>query len=170
MKWVRNIAILVVGLAIAWFTVELIQPSDVTENKANKNALSATFERAALEIETREGTHAFDIELALDQPQQRQGLMFRREMAANAGMLFFHGEDVVAAMWMRNTYLPLDMLFVAADGKIVHIVERTVPESLTTVTAGIPVRAVLELNAGTVNRLAIKSGDRLIHPLFESAE
>ena len=102
--------------------------------------------------------------------QQSQGLMFRRQMAANAGMLFFHRRDTVATMWMRNTFLPLDMLFVAADGRIVHIAERTVPQSLTAISAGRQVRAVLEVNAGTVRRLAIRSGDRLIHPLFGNAD
>lgn len=130
----------------------------------------AAFERTTLVIETADGRHAFDIELALTPAQQSQGLMFRRQMAADAGMLFFHWREKVATMWMRNTILPLDMLFVATDGRVVHIVERTVPQSLTTISAGRPVRAVLELNAGTVRRLAVKSGDRLIHPLFGNAD
>lgn len=130
----------------------------------------AAFERTTLVIETADGRHAFDIELALTPAQQSQGLMFRRQMAADAGMLFFHQREKVATMWMRNTILPLDMLFIATDGRVVHIVERTVPQSLTTISAGRPVRAVLELNAGTVRRLAVKSGDRLIHPLFGNAD
>ncbi len=130
----------------------------------------ATFERSTLTIETLGESHEFDIELALTPAQQAQGLMFRRQMAPDAGMLFYHPRDTVATMWMRNTFLPLDMLFVAADGRIVHIVERTVPQSLTTISAGRPVRAVLELNAGTVRRLAIGDGDRLIHPLFGNAD
>ena len=130
----------------------------------------ATFERSSLTIETAAARHAFDIELALTPQQQAQGLMFRRALAADAGMLFYHQRDNVVSMWMRNTFLPLDMLFVAADGRIVHIVERTVPQSLTTISAGRPVRAVLEVNAGTVRRLSIKPGDRLIHPLFGNAD
>ncbi len=130
----------------------------------------ATFERSTLKIETLGDSHEFDVELALTPAQQSQGLMFRRELSADAGMLFYHRRDTVATMWMRNTFVPLDMLFVAADGRIVHIVERTVPQSLTTVSAGRPVRAVLEVNAGTVRRLAIRKGDRLVHPLFGNAE
>jgi uncharacterized membrane protein (UPF0127 family) len=130
----------------------------------------ATFDRTTLSIETAKGSHEFDIELALAPDQQSQGLMFRRELAVDAGMLFFHQRERVASMWMRNTFVPLDMLFVASDGKIVHIVERTVPQSLATISAGKPVRAVLEVNAGTVRRLAIKSGDRLIHPLFGNGD
>ncbi|NNE84910.1 MAG: DUF192 domain-containing protein [Alphaproteobacteria bacterium] len=152
MNWLRNIVVLAVVMA---GTAALAQ---------------STFDRSTLSIETAQGSHEFDIELALAPDQQAQGLMFRQEMAKDAGMLFFHQRERVASMWMRNTFIPLDMLFVARDGRIVHIVERTVPHSLTTISAGIPVRAVLELNAGTVHRLAIKSGDRLIHPLFGNAE
>ena len=130
----------------------------------------AGFERSTLRIETSAASHDFDIELALTPAQQSQGLMFRQQMAADAGMLFYHRQDRVATMWMRNTFLPLDMLFIAADGKIVHIAERTVPQSLTTISAGRPVRAVLELNAGTVRRLSIQPGDRVIHALFGNAE
>lgn len=130
----------------------------------------ATFERSTLTIETLGESHEFDIELALTPAQQSQGLMFRRQLAPDAGMLFYHRRDTVATMWMRNTFIPLDMLFVAADGRIVHIVERTVPQSLTTISAGRSVRAVLELNAGTVRRLAIREGNRLVHPLFGNAD
>ncbi len=157
MIWLRNTAILTVLTVIAWTAVAGAQAT-------------ATFERTTLSIETAQGSHEFDIELALAPAQQSQGLMFRRQLAADAGMLFYHRRDKVATMWMRNTFVPLDMLFVAADGRIVHIVERTVPQSLTTITAGKPVRAVLEVNAGTVRRLAIQSGDRLIHPLFGNAD
>ena len=129
-----------------------------------------TFDRTTLSIVTADGRHDFDIELALSQAQMSQGLMFRRQMAPDAGMLFYHQRDVVATMWMRNTFLPLDMLFVDAEGRIVHIAERTVPQPLTTISAGRPVRAVLELNAGTVRRLAIKTGDRLVHALFGNAD
>jgi hypothetical protein len=157
MTWLRNIALLVAAAMIAWGVGAGAQAP-------------AAFERTTLDIETTQGRHSFDIELALTPAQQSQGLMFRRKMTADAGMLFFHQRETVATMWMRNTILPLDMLFVATDGRIVHIVERTVPQSLTTISAGRPVRAVLELNAGTVRRLAVKSGDRLIHPLFRNAD
>ena len=157
MTWLRNSAVLAILVAIAWALAGGVQAQ-------------ATFDRSTLTIETLGESHEFDIELALTPAQQSQGLMFRRQMAANAGMLFFHRRDTVATMWMRNTFLPLDMLFVAADGRIVHIAERTVPQSLTAISAGRQVRAVLEINAGTVRRLAIRSGDRLIHPLFGNAD
>lgn len=157
MKWLRNTALLAAAVMIAWAASAGAQGT-------------AVFEQTTLDIETAQGRQPFNIELALTPAQQSQGLMFRRKMAADAGMLFFHQRERVATMWMRNTILPLDMLFIATDGRVVHIVERTVPQSLTTISAGRPVRAVLELNAGTVRRLAIKSGDRLIHPLFGNAD
>ena len=157
MIWLRGTAIVAATIMIVWMV------------GAGSQEL-ATFDRSVLSIETAEGRHDFDIELALTPAQQTQGLMFRRQMAATAGMLFYHPREIVASMWMRNTFLPLDMLFVDSDGRIVHIAERTVPQSLTTITAGKPVRAVLEVNAGTVHRLAIRTGDRLIHSLFGNAE
>ena len=126
----------------------------------------AAFERTTLVIETADGRHAFDIELALTPAQQSQGLIFRRQMAADAGMLFFHRREKVATMWMRNTILPLDMLFVATDGRVVHIVERTVPYSLENISSGGPVLAVLEINGGTASRLKIRTGDRVLHAAF----
>lgn len=156
MNWLPNSAVLAFVVMIAWSVSVSVQAQ-------------ATFDRTKLSIETAGGSHEFDIELALEPAQQSQGLMFRRQLAVDAGMLFFHPRERVATMWMRNTFVPLDMLFVATDGRIVHIVERTVPQSLATISAGRPVRAVLEVNAGTVRRLAIKSGDRLIHPLFGNA-
>lgn len=157
MIWLRNTALLAAVVVIVWAAGEGAQAQ-------------AAFDRTTLRIETADGRHDFDTELALAPAQQSQGLMFRRQMAADAAMLFFHRRETVATMWMRNTFLPLDMLFVATDGRIVHIVERTVPQSLTTISAGRPVRAVLEVNAGTVRRLAIRTGDRLIHPLFGNAD
>lgn len=124
------------------------------------------FEKSELTIEKGEGTHRFDVELAISPQQKARGLMFRREMAPDAGMLFIYDRDSVITMWMRNTYLPLDMLFIAADGRIAHIAARTVPLSERTISSRARVRAVLELNAGTARRLGIAVGDRVIHPAF----
>ena len=129
----------------------------------------ATFERDSLVLHTAEGTEqAFDIELAVSPQQQAQGLMFRRSLAADAGMLFVYRPARPVSMWMKNTLIPLDMLFIAEDGVVVKIVERTVPLSLTSISSDQRVRGVLELNGGTVNRLGIRPGDRVIHPAFEA--
>lgn len=127
-----------------------------------------TFERDALTVETASGeTHAFTVELARTPAQLAQGLMYRRTLPRDAGMLFLYGRDSVVTMWMKNTLIPLDMLFITRDGRIVHIAERAVPGSLRTISAGRPVAAVLELNGGTAARLGIREGDQVVHPAFE---
>ncbi len=124
-----------------------------------------TFERSALTIELADGTrHAMDVELARTPLQQAQGLMYRRDLAPDAGMLFVYSRDEPRSMWMKNTYIPLDMLFLARDGRVVQIVERAVPHSLATIASKESVAAVLELNGGTVDRLGIAPGDRVLHP------
>lgn len=121
-----------------------------------------------LSIATASGTHRFMVEFA-DTPERRAvGLMHRASMPADHGMLFDFKTDAPVAMWMRNTRIPLDMLFIAKDGRIVNIAERTVPFSETTVPSKGPVRAVLELNGGTSARLGIKPGDRVTHPMFNA--
>jgi len=127
------------------------------------------FGTGELSIETAKGeTHAFQVEIAETSEQRAQGLMFRRQMAADAGMLFlFEGNARERAMWMKNTLIPLDMLFIDGGGKIVRIEQRTVPHSLRAIRSGEPAIAVLELNAGTTSRLAIEPGDRVIHPAFD---
>lgn len=129
-----------------------------------------TFEKDRLEIETEAGErHAFEVELAVTTPQKAQGLMFRQTMPADAGMLFFYDPDRVINMWMRNTFIPLDMLFIAADGAITKIEERTVPQSERTISSDRPVAAVLELNGGTARRLGLVPGDRVLYPRFGTA-
>ena len=111
-------------------------------------------------------SHSFRVELADTDEERARGLMFRRSMAPDAGMLFDFGRQSSVSMWMKNTYLPLDMLFIGSDGVIVTIAENTEPHSLKSIPSGVPVMAVLELNAGTASRLEIKTGDRVDHPLF----
>ena len=115
------------------------------------------------------GTFPFDIELALTPPQMEQGLMFRRSLAADAGMLFDYGNPQPIAMWMKNTLIPLDMIFIAKDGKVVDFRERAVPMSLDTIESKVPARAVLEVNAGTVARLGVQNGDTIHHAFFGNA-
>lgn len=127
----------------------------------------ASFERDRLAIETARGPrYDFDIELAITPLQQQQGLMFRRDMAPDAGMLFVYQPVRRVSMWMKNTVIPLDMLFIADDGRVTKIVERAVPLSLKTISSDRPVRAVLEMNGGTVARLGLTLGDRVLHRTF----
>lgn len=120
-------------------------------------------------IVTRDGRrHDFTVEMALTPDQQTIGLMFRAEVPANEGMIFDWGSPRESSMWMRNTLVPLDMLFIAADGRIHRIAERTVPLSLTPIGSGGPVRATLELQGGITERLDIRVGDRVLHRMFGS--
>jgi len=111
--------------------------------------------------------HSFKVEVARNDADRAQGLMYRRAMPADQGMLFDFAKVAPVSMWMQNTYLPLDMLFVRPDGTIARIAANTEPLSTQTIPSGEPVLAVLELNAGTAARLNIKPGDRLEHPLFK---
>jgi uncharacterized membrane protein (UPF0127 family) len=127
-----------------------------------------TFETSKLVIQTQDGKrHDFRVELALNQRQRMQGLMYRPKLAPGAGMLFDYGRETPVAMWMKNTIVPLDMLFIGADGVVVNIAQRTVPGSLTPIPSDGAVRAVLEINAGTTVRLGIKPGDRVLHRIFQ---
>lgn len=122
----------------------------------------------ALSIVTQGGQRqSFQVEVARNDADRAQGLMYRRSMAADRGMLFDFGRVEPVSMWMQNTYLPLDMLFVRPDGTIARIAANTEPLSTRTIPSGEPVLAVLELNAGTAARLGIKPGDRIEHPLFK---
>lgn len=128
-----------------------------------------SFEVSPLSVVSGSGTHRFMVELARSGRQHAQGLMYRPRMARDAGMLFIYARPAVRSMWMKNTLIPLDMLFIAADGRIVSIVQRTVPRSLETISSGAPVTGVLEVNGGTVSRLKISVGDRVVHPAFQSS-
>jgi uncharacterized membrane protein (UPF0127 family) len=96
------------------------------------------------------------------------GLQHRRVLAADAGMLFDYRQSRPVAMWMKNTHLPLDMLFIDAAGRVARVARHTVPLSLTPIPSGEPVRAVLELNAGVTRLLGIQAGDRVEHPIFKA--
>jgi uncharacterized membrane protein (UPF0127 family) len=128
-----------------------------------------TFTKSKLTITTAKGQFPFDIELALTQPQMAQGLMYRRTLAADAGMLFDYGDPQPIAMWMKNTFIPLDMIFVAKDGKVVDLHERAVPLSLDTIESRVPAKAVIEVNAGTIARLGVHVGDTVHYAAFGNA-
>ncbi|GJE19179.1 DUF192 domain-containing protein [Methylobacterium marchantiae] len=121
-----------------------------------------------LEITGKGGRHSFSVEVMRDDESRSRGLMFRRSMAPEHGMLFDFQKVERVAMWMKNTYLPLDMLFIRPDGSIARVAANTEPLSTKVIPSGEPVLAVLELNAGTTARLGIKAGDRVEHAMFGS--
>jgi hypothetical protein len=123
-----------------------------------------------LVIETTRGArHAFQVEMAISPEHQTIGLMFRPEVAPNEGMLFDWGAPRESAMWMRNTITALDMVFIRADGRIHRIAERTTPLSLAVIESRGPVRATLELAAGTAERLDLRAGDLVRNRIFGNA-
>lgn len=123
-------------------------------------------EANSLVVETAKGTFPFSIELALDDNQRAKGLMFRTRLAEDHGMLFDFGQTRPIYMWMKNTYVSLDMVFLLEDGTVHHIVEKTTPLSQSIIGSGGPVRFVLEVKAGTIKRTGLAKGDRLQHILF----
>jgi uncharacterized membrane protein (UPF0127 family) len=127
-------------------------------------AQAATLER--LEVVSGDRRHIFMVEVARNDAQRARGLMFRQAMPQDQGMLFDFERDQMVSMWMKNTYISLDMIFIFADGRVHRIESRTEPESEKIVSSGVPVRAVLELNASVATRLGLKPGDRIVHPMF----
>lgn len=119
-----------------------------------------------VEIATRSGVHAFSVELAATDAERAKGLMYRKELPEGQGMLFDFDRDQEVSMWMKNTYVSLDMIFIRADGRILRVAENTEPLSTRIVSSGGPVRAVLEVVAGTARKFGIGPGDRVAHPLF----
>lgn len=133
-----------------------------------ENAPQPELPKEKLVIVTRDGkSHEFNVEMALEPEQQRIGLMFRPSVPENGGMLFDWGPvPRESSMWMRNTITSLDMVFINQDGTIRAIAERTVPRSLATISSRGPVRATLELAAGTTERLNIRVGDKVRQRIF----
>lgn len=133
-------------------------------------AAQEAFAVSTLTVETASGgKFRFKIEMAETQAQQMQGLMYRRQLAADAGMLFPYAEPQIASFWMKNTFIPLDMLFIAADGRISHIHPNAAPQSEATIRGPSPVKAVLEINAGMAARLGLRVGDVVRHAVFGDA-
>src|SRR5687768_2470850 len=119
---------------------------------------------STLIIATRDAQHRFTIELARTPADMERGLMYRDRLAPDHGMLFLYEDERPVSFWMKNTLIPLDLIFADSSGRIVQIAERAVPLSTALISSDSPVRAVLEVNGGTAVRLNIKVGDRLLHP------
>jgi uncharacterized membrane protein (UPF0127 family) len=119
-----------------------------------------------LEIVTSDGTHGFTVEVMRTPEQLAKGLMFRRYMPDDRGMLFDFKTEEPVQFWMKNTYLPLDMIFISKAGKIVSIKENVEPLSEKLIPSGAPVVAVLEVNAGTAARIHARAGDTVRASIF----
>ncbi len=115
-------------------------------------------------IVTAQGRFEFDVEIADETEEQQRGLMFRTDLPPRRGMLFDFGQTRMVTMWMRNTPLPLDMVFIRADGTVANVAERTTPFSDDIVASGEPVAYVLELNGGVARMIGVKPGDKVEFP------
>lgn len=144
-----------VGAAILW-----INPLLAAEP-------AVTFGESSAVVKTADGDHRFTVEMAMTDAQRSLGLMFRQELAPDRGMLFDFQRPTYISMWMRNTYISLDMLFIGTDGRINYIREYATPHSQETIEAPGRNRAVLEVAAGTVARLNIRVGDHVAHAMFQ---
>jgi uncharacterized membrane protein (UPF0127 family) len=120
-----------------------------------------------LEIVTASGTHEFSVEVMRSGLQRERGLMFRRFLPQDRGMLFDFEAERPVMMWMKNTYLPLDIIFIGRAGKVVGLAENTEPLSEKIIPSGAPAYGVLEVNGGTAARIGLKIGDSVRHPLFD---
>jgi len=119
-----------------------------------------------LEIATKTGVHVFSVEMATTEEEKQTGLMWRKELPDGKGMLFDFSPEQQISMWMKNTYIPLDMIFIRADGRILRIAENTEPLSTKIISSGGLAKGVLEVIAGTAQKYGIQPGDRVAHPLF----
>jgi uncharacterized membrane protein (UPF0127 family) len=122
-----------------------------------------------LVLKTDSGPHSFAIELATTPAERALGLMYRRTLPADAGMLFLYDNPQPLTMWMRNTFIPLDMVFIGADGKVHRIESRTEPFSTQLISSEGNVQGVLELNAGTAASIGLKAGDVVVYPGLNGA-
>ena len=123
-------------------------------------------EQQTLEIASKGGVHVFAVELAVTDDERARGLMFRRSVPDGYGMLFDFKQDQDVTMWMKNTFVSLDMIFIRSDGRILRIAENTEPQSERIIPSGGPVRAVLEVVAGTAKKYGIVAGDRVASPIL----
>lgn len=155
----------VLGLLVLCFVAAFASAD--TQDTAQLDRL---FPRSTLKIATPDARlHTFKIWVADNDQRRARGLMFVKQMADDDAMLFIYPQAMRAGMWMKNTFMSLDMLFVAADGKVMHVVENTEPQSLKTIDSTTEVIAVIELKAGTAKRLRIAKGARVMHDLFTNS-
>ena len=135
---------------------------------AHAQAAAETAALESLQIAAGAGAKlSFQVEVMRTDAERAKGLMFRRFLPADRGMLFDFKTEQPVMMWMKNTYLPLDMIFISRKGLVTHVAENAEPLSERIISSNGPVFAVLEVNAGTAARLGIKAGDRVDHPLFK---
>lgn len=156
--------------ALQRFFYVLFAASLLIVSATASSSAQATFPKGELSIKTADNYYDFDIELALDDSHRQYGLMFRTELPEMNGMLFVYDRRRELSMWMRNTFIPLDILFIDDEGKIMNIAENCQPRSLSLIRSEGRAKAVLEVNGGLTEKLGIKVGDVIIHETFENTD
>jgi hypothetical protein len=131
-------------------------------------AAAPAAEQQSLEIASKSGVHPFSVEVVSTEADREKGLMYRKSLPEGQGMLFDFQREQEVSFWMQNTYIPLDMLFIKADGRIATIVENAEPLSTKLIPSRVPVKGVLEVIGGTARKLGIAVGDHVAHPMFNS--
>jgi uncharacterized membrane protein (UPF0127 family) len=149
------------SIARGWLAAFLVFTACVI---AGSNVRAASFQ--PLEIVTRNGVQVFSVEMATTEEEKATGLMYRKELPDGKGMLFDFSPEQEVSMWMKNTYVSLDMIFIRADGRILRIAENTEPMSTRIISSNGLAKGVLEVVAGTAQKYGIRPGDRVAHPLF----
>ncbi len=129
---------------------------------------SLKFEHSQLSIKSKDTLHVFQIEIAANDSQRAYGMMFRNEIGENDGMLFIYDHKREINMWMKNTFISLDIVFIDDAGKIINIAHSAQPMSLSRIRSGGEAKAVLELKGGAAKRLEIEAGDDIIYPIFQN--
>lgn len=133
-------------------------------NNANADTNKITFQNSSLTIQTKDSEYIFNIEIAVTEKERSRGLMYRKELKQTEGMLFLYPEKQIIKMWMKNTLIPLDMIFINNNGKIIDIFKMTIPKDLTPIGPNVKLKGVLEINGGLTSYLNINKGDFIIHP------
>ena len=147
----------------------LAAPAALMAGGALAQSSEITFQKSSLVVVTASREIKFEVELALNDAERSRGLMYREKLGPYDGMLFDFHQDAPVSFWMKNTLIPLDMVFIAGDGTIKHVHANAVPLSTEAVPSQFPVRAVLEINGGSARLLGIKPGDKVKHPIFGNA-
>lgn len=131
---------------------------------SNINADEIKFKKSYITIQTQNSEYIFNVEIAKTALERQRGLMFREELKQNEGMLFIYPEKQIIKMWMKNTLIPLDMIFIDENGKIIDIYKMTLPKDLTPIGPEVNLKGVLEINGGLTSYLDINLGDLIIYP------
>ena len=162
MKWGKYIILVKICLCLGFWNVFCIGKG------YSQTAKPVSGAEEHLQIQTKFSEHFFLVEIVRTAKEQSFGLMFRNTLLPNSGMLFLYRKSKFVNMWMKNTFIPLDILFISSEGKIVKIVERAIPGSRQIISSGQPIKAVLEIKGGTVARFKLSLGDLVKHSFFNN--